>query len=624
MSCPKNKDILEGLTCLALNPELQSILFLDAPPFYIQSICNIFERKMREIGIPVETAFIPADTTEDKLWGFPMFSRVKQNENCICRYSLLEPESSHIIPQLLVIPDLANSGLPVKRALISILDSPAASVERYGYGRQWEPNIYCLAFCQKVDLVCISRHLLDRFSIRINASAFTEPVDLRAGSLLTRLHNPEVVPFDAAVIPEELANRLKTGKQFKPKITENALEEILYYSRYSEGLGHRREIALARMAVSIAMMQRSNTIEATHVQAAATIQGITISNASPGAGENTGIPEADKEISISTGGDSEKFGAPQVKLDLGNPVVQEISAPVKSSELVVGEDTVTSQAGISFVEEEIPYPEDGMEKEPMIANLRDFGTARKGRTKGGGAIIGSTHTTSFEDLALFDTIKAALPYQGYRQRKTGEPLCIKLTDLRCNIRQENPGKMMILLIDMSDSIGDNLEEVIKKELEWAYIERALIGLVLVGTTEGDGSRAQIQMFSSRQLASINSLLRKNDKGHATPLAHGLELSLRQIDKATRHSRNAVQEVRFVVITDARANIPLAVSQGKKYAPCRGGLQAFEDAMTAAGKIRRHPKVKTILFHPEVKCHPELPRRLGLALGAQSKVINWSL
>jgi magnesium chelatase subunit D len=622
-----NEKILDGLACLAVNPGLQSILFLDVPNFYIKSISDMFEKIMIETGEPVKTVYIPADASEDKLWSYSLLRMSGKDDSRVDRYSFLVQNSPPDTPRVLVIPDLANSGLPVKRALTVILDSPTAKVERHGYFDEWVPNIRCLAFCQKADLVCLSRHLLDRFSIRIDAGSLVESNDLkvRAKKLLTRINKPGTDPIDTVPVPTGLIESIKKGKQFNPVITDTALEEILSYIQYNEGLGHRREIALARMSAAFAALDGSNIVDTSHVRKAAVIQGIKIY---PTSDQSEEYPqtrgksdEGDEDAPISPGSIYDEFQADQVKLDLHDVLMHETPDIPRKADLIMGEDMVTSDMKISFFPDDIFYPEDNMESEPIIANLKDFGTARKGRYKSGGAITGSTYTKTLEDIALFDTIRAALPYQKYRRRKPGEPLCIKYPDLRQNTRRETPGKMMILLVDISDSIEERLEEVIKKELEWAYAERALISLTLVGATAGAGMRAQNHMFSSRQLASINSLLKKGGKGQATPLAHGLYVSSKQIDKVTQHSRNAVREVRFIVITDGRANIPLSVSLGEKDAELRGGLKAFEDVLAVAGKIRRHPKVKTLLLCPEVKYHPELPKKLALALGTQFKTIN---
>ena len=130
-------------------------------------------------------------------------------------------------------------------------------------------------------------------------------------------------------------------------------------------------------------------------------------------------------------------------------------------------------------------------------------------------------------------------------------------------------------------------------------------------------RAKKISASNILVPSINIALdlEQTKKGKATPLAHGLDLTLKNLRHALQHGRNTIAKAVLVVISDGRGNIPLEASHlGKIKLPV--GRKGVEDALEVARKIGNLDNVETIFLNPQPKQYRDLPLLLAKALNAK--------
>ncbi len=607
-----DNQILYGLACLSLNPSLQSALILDASTDSAKTVPSILYKLLEAAGEPSEKPmFIPSDATEDELWGHLSFSCLTEMDKPIVNIqSLLVQKPDDNRTRIIIIPDLARLGFYTKRSVTVLLDAPIVHLERHNFMDIWSPKIRCIAFCKKNDLPLISCHLLDRFSVRLDATYWNDNIlKDRTADLLDMIEAlPRKYYGIFPSVPEEIRTKVEKGTQIRPQITSGAAEKILEYGDKISRQGHRREIALGRMAIAIAMLQQSHEVRPDHVQTAATLQGFYTPK----------TPR--KEL------DSESVKLDEKSLpDTSKKVLNEINETEKYDDINISqkpEEGKTRNATDSAeINADIPsgqqfpraYPEDNLILESVAATLRPLRTARRYNKIRAGQIIGSVLAENLDDISVFETIRTAAPHQKFRGKKLGQPLIIKRPDLRQNLRTGKSGTTLIILADQSDSVEESWEQILSKELDTAYSERYLICLITLGTKD-DSLRSCVHTMTSRQIASVRAAFRK-PKGNATPLAHGLLMVRNQIDRIIRHGRDAVHEVKLIVATDARANVPLQISRDG-IIRAFPSLQAFEDALKIAGEIRRRPKVKVKLITPKITHHKKLPWKLSLALGAE--------
>ena len=182
-------------------------------------------------------------------------------------------------------------------------------------------------------------------------------------------------------------------------------------------------------------------------------------------------------------------------------------------------------------------------------------------------------------LALVDTLRAAVPWQGVRRREHGvaesanSPILIRKSDLRVRRFEERSARVTVFAVDASGSAAfarlAEAKGAVELMLSQAYVTRSQVALVAFR-----GDTAETLLPPTRSLTRARRALAELPGGGGTPLAIGLD--------AARETAHAVmvrgRTPSIVVLTDGRANITAAGTPGRK--------QAGEDAQAAAKAIAR--------------------------------------
>lgn len=611
------KHVLHALACVAVHPSLQAVLIIDPPPgmmrIFVQTLHQFMETAGFLVAMPIQ--YLPLEATEDELWSKLSFDNLHiQRKLRIKNKARLVQAPTGNEFQLLAVSDLSNLGLPAKKALTVLLDASCVHVERHGLQQSWSPRIQCIAFCQKTHLPYMSRHLLDRFAVRLDASRWEDSLEERKLSILQTVKNPspilqEIHQEQIPVLAQDLLSKIRNRSSELPRLDNpDTFEKILEYGDRFGGTRRRREIALSRMAAAVAMLEQQESVAPEHVQQALDMQKFSYPQKAVRAEEMTTSQHKQSPEQIFFPGEREPGSQEFPSEQPGTGQLIEIASSPDE----------TCRHG-EMPSENDDFPEDALAHETMLATLQVFWNAKQQQHIYAGRIIGSVQVRRLNDIAFLDTVKAAAPFQKIRGRKPGKPLLVQPQDLRQNRRAETPRQLLMLVIDQSNSIEIEWQQFLRQELEWAYTHRAPITLILVGAGRDDDRQARLHLLASRQLAAITKAL-QGRKGCASPLAHGLYLALQQIERSTRHGRNVFHEIRLIVATDGRANVPLSFSRDDKTFQKVPGLRGFEDAVGLAQKIRQNSRVRVTLKVPETRFHQELPLRLAMALGAEHQRI----
>lgn len=180
-------------------------------------------------------------------------------------------------------------------------------------------------------------------------------------------------------------------------------------------------------------------------------------------------------------------------------------------------------------------------------------------------------------LAMIDTLRAAVPWQGVRKREAGAdkdaPLIMRKDDLRVRRFEEKAARVTIFAVDASGSAAAarlaEAKGAVELMLAQAYVTRSEVALIAFR-----GEVAELLLPPTRSLTRARRALAELPGGGGTPLAMGLHAA-RELAASVR-AKGRTPSV--IVLTDGRANIDAAGQPGRK--------QAGEDAESAAKAIAR--------------------------------------
>lgn len=180
-------------------------------------------------------------------------------------------------------------------------------------------------------------------------------------------------------------------------------------------------------------------------------------------------------------------------------------------------------------------------------------------------------------LALIDTLRAAVPWQGVRRQEAGADadasILMRKDDLRVRRFEEKAARVTIFAVDASGSAAAarlaEAKGAVELMLAQAYVTRSEVALIAFR-----GETAELLLPPTRSLTRARRALAELPGGGGTPLAMGLN-SARELAQSVR-SRGRTPSL--IVLTDGRANIDGSGEPGRK--------QAGEDAQGAAKALAR--------------------------------------
>ena len=394
------------LTCLAVDRRLGGVLFIDLPPALLQVLAQWLNTAMSSDSTSGEIITLGTHQSEDDLW---RHAGVPGPDG---RFSFV-PGPGPLIdlpgdaPRTVVIPDLARASLPVQRAAVMLAGSDSAVADRNGWHLEWRPQSRWLAACASSDLSRISRHLLDRFLVRVDATPLSwSSHDLQAMR-------------DAIDLPDEYASAglfptqpsiqgLWTTDRQLPRMTRAAADLVV---DMVGGLSvtARRDLVLARTARALATLNADPQVLEYHVREASVLLGF----AQPEHRRPSEPPESihhNASADIRTDRIAEVSDGEPLHSQAQRDDGQTVSGITSLSDVVISADFLDTQI----------YPEDDPESVSEYAALREPWQLRSRPRILRGPIVGTEPTRSLADIALVATILEAAKFQPIRHRTSGE------------------------------------------------------------------------------------------------------------------------------------------------------------------------------------------------------------
>lgn len=598
--------LLTALVCSALEPALTGVLLFDLPPEHVSAVAGVFAGVLgaaagRPAGAGVPRTTLDAATVDEDLW---LRARVRRGpdgiEFTLGPGPLAETADS---PPLVVVPDLARLSVPGMRAAVQLLGADTATLEHSGIRRSWTPRARWLAFCRAEDVAHLSPHLLDRFPVRLGVPGL----------------RPRPGPDPLGPLPAAWAAALSPRSPRLPTtLTEEFAASVLDHLDDREGLGHRRALALGRIARALARLDGAEPaqpgpgaadgaplhVTPGHVARAARLIRLRTAHRPPTPPESAPAHEPPPpEPGPHRPSPGRRPAAERVTG--AGPLVQEPKSAVSLGPAPVpGERPGPSS----------PYPEDTAGPGPDGATLRTPARRTAGARASRGAVVGVRRARDLWDLA---PVRTAMEAAKYRAIRGGQgPLVIVPQDLRGYVRAPEPVRMLTLVLDHTCRGEWDWHPTLEPFLRWAYVARAAVHVVEVGA-RGAANELRAGSFSARSTRDprIAAALDRR-AGRATPLAHGLDQAGSALRRAFRHHRAGLVEALLVVVTDGRGNVPLAA--GRSGRPDRGpaGRTGTTDAVEAAERISTlgRSRLHSVVIDPGRRPYTALPAELADALG----------
>jgi magnesium chelatase subunit D len=577
--------IVGVLSCLAVDHRLGGVLMLDLPPAMLPVLGRWLAAR---IGDGTEVVSLGSSHSDDDLW----WRAGMHAEDGAFR---LRPRPGVLVeapgapPRLLLVPDLSRAGLAVRRAAVTLIGAGTAVADRHGQHQSWQPRARWLAACPRAGLARLSPHLLDRFAVRVDAAGLTRTV--RGVSALRAAVDGDDAEFLPPSGPLPPPGRL-------PALTGDAARLAVELIG-AAAAPTRRDLAVARTARALAILDLSSTTTPDHVRRAADL--LQLSAAEPAHPQTADTaPPAEP---VPEPADDEP--APGIALVAGAALETVTTLPVLGNldEMVV---PTTDPPPASL------FPEDNSEALPEYATLRLPSVPSRRKPARTGPVIGAEPTRSLTDVAVVPTVLEAAKFQSIRNGFGGR-LVLHPSDLRRHRHAPHPGAALVLLIDHSCGHDWDRAGALAPYLRWAYTSNASVSVVELGHRDStDELRAQRYRAGSVLDERIAMSLGRSP-GRATPLAYGLDLAVQELRRYLRRGPAAAGRVWFVVVSDGRGNVSLEVSLRRRIAGPVGAA-GVADALTVAAAVRGMPPVSTVVLAPPGLTHyADLPFRLAEAM-----------
>lgn len=205
--------------------------------------------------------------------------------------------------------------------------------------------------------------------------------------------------------------------------------------------------------------------------------------------------------------------------------------------------------------------------------LKDSGRRLKRETTDGtGSYVRASQERLGRGIAIDATFRAAAPHQRDRFHPALR-LVVTKTDIREKVKVKTTGRLVILVVDGSGSMGSLLRMEAAKGavlslLAEAYQKRDRVGMV---TFRGNGAELLLPPTNSVDLA--RQVLEELPTGGKTPLTQGLLTGLEAIDRELVRDRKL--QPLIVVLTDGKPNIPF-----------RSQADPWDECLELAPRMRR--------------------------------------
>jgi len=396
--------------------------------------------------------------------------------------------------------------------------------------------------------------LLDRFGLTVEVSAPRDPV-LRAEAVRRRLAfdaDPDGFAATYAAAEDRLRAQIRQAQKLLPQValTDAALVKIGEICAAFDVDGLRGDIVCARTAVAHAAWQGRDAVNIEDLRVAARLALPHRRRRKPF--DAPGLDEAELDDLLPP-----EEPEPDPDPDGPGPDGPEPDGPEPGGPPEGGAQPPVQQDGpaptghskpgsTSTVGADSPY-------RARLFSVDGVGSGRAGRRSrartSSGRRVGATASGKTGGLHLFETLRAAAPYQSARGRVGGR-MILAANDLRRAVREGQEANLVLFVVDTSGSMAAiermrHVKTAILSLLLDAYRRRDRVAVVTFRDTQAE---VVLPATGSVEIAAVR--LDELPAGGRTPLAEGL-LEAAEVIRRERLREPACRPL-LVVLTDGRA------------------------------------------------------------------------
>lgn len=548
--------------------------------------------------IPAPFVQVPLNVTEDRLVGSVDVEKSVNEGRTVFQPGLLARAHRGVlyIDELNLLDDgLAN-------ILLEVISSGVVRVEREGLSVV-HPCCPLVIATYNPEEAEVRPHLLDRLAINLSVDAVPLSMDQRieaVESATTFSNSPAQFIGDVKEATDQMATSILLAREYikDVEVTSKQVEYLVTEATRAFCQGHRAEIFAIEVAKASAALNGREAVDKEDLKNAvrlAILPRSLIMNSNMMDDDMDAPPpppppppqsQEEEQMEEEDTQDEEQQEQEQEQDE------QEPEEPEDAPE----------------VPEEFMFDPEGVVLDP---DLLEFSRTQKQGKAGGRGLVFSQDRGRYikamlprpgvQRLAVDATLRAAAPYQKARRLRADpsskRKVFVEPTDMRIKRLARKAGALVIFLVDASGSMALNRMNAAKgaaiRLLTEAYQTRDKISLIPF-----QGNKADVVLPPTKSVTMAKKRLETMPCGGGSPLAHGLTQAVRVGINAQKSGD--VGKVMIVCISDGRANVPLAISEGEEPEEKLSKAEMKEETLSIAKQIAALPGLNLLCIDTENK------------------------
>lgn len=560
-----------------VNPKIGGVLINGekgtAKSTIVRSLGNIMNGENNVINVPLSV-------TEDRLLGSIDLEKTIQNGEVYIEEGLLKSANKKI----LYIDEVNLLQDNIVDTLLDVCESKINIIEREGISYSHESD-FILVGTMNNEEGQLRSQFLDRFGLYVNVTS-SKDVNERV-SILKLLEEYEMSPTDfiKKYIKEEikLKNRIDNAKLILPKIkiSDEQLQEMINYCLDYNIQGHRGDLVIKETALAIAALDQRYYINSEDIREASEL---ALMHRMKNKNEDDNKDNNNSNDNNQEQNNSNQNNKDKDKNKNENKQNKDKSNSKHSQENNTNDRSDSMQSKVFAIGEDFKIRTFSHKNDRTYRNGQGKRTRTKTNSKSGRYIY-PTMQRKNNDFALDATIRAAAPYQKYRDKKN-LAISIENEDIREKVRQKKVSNLIVFVVDASGSMGANQRMIETKGailslLKDSYVKRDKIALVSFRKDKGE-----VVLPPTTSVERGYKLLETMETGGKTPLNSGISKGYEIIKRELRKNPNILP---MMIISDGKGNVSLDKNSKPK-----------EELMQIAKSVKEQKKINSMVIDIEKK------------------------
>lgn len=561
-----------------VNPKIGGVLINGekgtAKSTIVRSLGNIMNGENNVINVPLSV-------TEDRLLGSIDLEKTIQNGEVYIEEGLLKSANKKI----LYIDEVNLLQDNIVDTLLDVCESKINIIEREGISYSHESD-FILVGTMNNEEGQLRSQFLDRFGLYVNVTS-SKDVNERV-SILKLLEEYEMSPTDfiKKYIKEEikLKNRIDNAKLILPKIkiSDEQLQEMINYCLDYNIQGHRGDLVIKETALAIAALDQRYYINSEDIREASEL---ALMHRMKNKNEDDNKDNNNSNDNNQEQNNSNQNNKDKDKNKNENKQNKDKSNSKHSQENNTNDRSDSMQSKVFAIGEDFKIRTFSHKNDRTYRNGQGKRTRTKTNSKSGRYIY-PTMQRKNNDFALDATIRAAAPYQKYRDKKN-LAISIENEDIREKVRQKKVSNLIVFVVDASGSMGANQRMIETKGailslLKDSYVKRDKIALVSFRKDKGE-----VVLPPTTSVERGYKLLETMETGGKTPLNSGISKGYEIIKRELSKNPNILPMM--IIISDGKGNVSLDKNSKPK-----------EELMQIAKSVKEQKKINSMVIDIEKK------------------------